>query len=276
MYSAKIPCLSRISSNEKTCSLLLRRFAFKSDLKIKWVRPEKISCIRPEKSGDIEGLPRINKTQLAPKFSNSKELETADETVKKLFTLEFAPRKDTNEFIYNSIMDKVKQHNFDVSSAEVKIAKWTGKIRAMQEVMERFPRNLKSKVTLKELIERRKKHLKWLRERDYKRFEWLLENLNVVYKPNPAVICKPTRKDSLRKLTAKYCEDIKQQRLDNYQAFLKSEQPAFLEEKMRMLAFIKEEQKECDVEVTVTDAEIEDIRKQLDELKKKEDHSDQM
>lgn len=35
---------------------LARNYAYKSDLKIKWVRPEKISCIDPRKSGDLEKI----------------------------------------------------------------------------------------------------------------------------------------------------------------------------------------------------------------------------
>lgn len=136
----------------------------------------------------------------------------------------------------------------------------------MQEVLERFPRNKKLKVNLKELIDQRKKHLKYLRRWDYKRFEWLLENLNIIYKPAPADIHPVTRKDSLQKLTQKYCDDIKQRRLIAYQLQLESEQPAFLEEKIRVLQFIRDEQMECGVEVTVTQKEIADVQEKLKEL----------
>jgi len=61
----------------------------------------------------------------------------------------------------------------------------TADIRNMQQIMEQFPKDKRRKVKLKELIERRKKWLKFLRKWDYKRFEWLLERLNLVYKPPP-------------------------------------------------------------------------------------------
>jgi small subunit ribosomal protein S15 len=61
----------------------------------------------------------------------------------------------------------------------------TADIRNMQQVMEKFPRNKHCKVQLKELIERRKKCLKYLRKWDYKRFEWLLEKLDLIYRPPP-------------------------------------------------------------------------------------------
>lgn len=52
----------------------VRDYAFKSDLKIKWVRPEKISCIKPEKSGDLAQLPPLNPNELLPDYKDSKEL----------------------------------------------------------------------------------------------------------------------------------------------------------------------------------------------------------
>lgn len=58
----------------------LRNYAFKSDLKIKWVRPEKIPCTKPEKSGDAAKLPSVNPNEFLPHFRGSKELETYDYT----------------------------------------------------------------------------------------------------------------------------------------------------------------------------------------------------
>lgn len=252
-----------------------RTYAFKSDLKIKWVRPEKISCIKPEKSGDLDGMMKIDLTQPQLLFRNSKELETADETVKKLFSLEYAPRKKTTQVYGYEMKELVKRHNFDTGSVEVQIARWTAIIRAFQDVMEKFPRNKVLKVVLKELIDRRKKKLKYLRRWDYKRFEWLLEALNIVYKPPPDHFHWITRKESLRKLTNNYCEDIKQSRLQAYREMLQNEQPLFLQEKIRTLEFIRNEQVECGVQVTVTEEEIQAVKKQLKELeesrKKEED-----
>lgn len=54
---------------------LARGYAFKSDLKIKWIRPEKIPCTKPEKSGDIGKLPSTNENELLLNFKNSKELQ---------------------------------------------------------------------------------------------------------------------------------------------------------------------------------------------------------
>lgn len=56
---------------------MIRNYAFKSDLKIKWVRPEKVMCIKPEKSGDQAAFPAIDrKNELILEYQNCKELES--------------------------------------------------------------------------------------------------------------------------------------------------------------------------------------------------------
>lgn len=67
----------------------------KSDLKIKWIRPEKISCIKPEKSGDLEPRKPLDLTQYPLELKHSKELETYVSLILKwviLFVINFGPR----------------------------------------------------------------------------------------------------------------------------------------------------------------------------------------
>jgi hypothetical protein len=61
--------------NQYFCHVI-RNYAFKSDLKIKWVRPPKVPCIKPEKSGDLASLPPVDKKQYPLEFQNSEELKT--------------------------------------------------------------------------------------------------------------------------------------------------------------------------------------------------------
>jgi small subunit ribosomal protein S15 len=65
------------------------------------------------------------------------------------------------------------------------VAKDTIQIRKLQSLWEKFPRNKRQKVALKEIIEKRKSRLNKLRAADYKRFEWLLEKLSLEYRPKP-------------------------------------------------------------------------------------------
>lgn len=54
----------------------VRSYAFKSDLKIKWNRPEKIPCIDPAKSGDLSTFEPVSPDTIINKYTNSKELQS--------------------------------------------------------------------------------------------------------------------------------------------------------------------------------------------------------
>jgi small subunit ribosomal protein S15 len=144
----------------------------------------------------------------------------------------------------------------------------------MQEYMEKFPRNKVVKVELKELIDKRKKFLRHLRIYDYKRFEWLLEKLDLFYRPYPEKFHWITRKESLEKATVIHCEKVKQEKLEAYKKELQSQQLKFLENKLKNLEFIRKEQQECKVPVTITAEEIAEVKKQFSELKEKRDEEE--
>ncbi|XP_064541532.1 small ribosomal subunit protein uS15m [Drosophila montana] len=249
----------------------VRDYAFKSDLKIKWVRPEKISCIKPEKSGDLAQLPPLNPNEILPEYKDSKELANADETVKSMFMLSNNRNNLTTRYYRDQMVKEVQRHEQDYGSMEAKLAKMTAVIRRYQAHMEVHPRDKMIKVRLKELIDKRKKFLKYLRRWDYPRFEWILEKLELVYKPPPAHFHWVTRKESLQKLTDIYCEKIKEERLEAYHKELQAQQIPFLEDAIKKMLFVRQEQIDCDVPVTVTEQQIEDARKELAELKELRD-----
>jgi len=149
----------------------------------------------------------------------------------------------------------------------MKVAKMTAFIRRYQEHMETSPRDKVIKVRLKELIEKRKKFLKYLRRWDYRRFEWILEKLDLVYKPPPTNFHWITRKESLQKLTDIYCEKIKEERLEAYHKELQAQQIPYLEDAIKKMLFVRQEQIDCDVPVTVTEQQIEEARQELARLK---------
>lgn len=136
-------------------------------------------------------------------------------------------------------------------------------IRSMQEQLEKFPRNKRLQVNCKELIDCRKKFLRHLRDWDYRRFEWILEKLDLIYKAYPSEYHWITRRESLTKLTALHCDRVRDQRLTDYRAQLESQQVAFLEQKLQNLQFIRDEQQQCAVPVTVSTEEIAAVRAKL-------------
>lgn len=48
----------------------------KSDLHIKWIRPEKVACWDPKKSGDLAPLEPLDMTKVPLEFQESEELKT--------------------------------------------------------------------------------------------------------------------------------------------------------------------------------------------------------
>ncbi|XP_011190324.2 28S ribosomal protein S15, mitochondrial [Zeugodacus cucurbitae] len=246
---------------------LARDYAFKTDLKIKWIRPEKIPCTKPEKSGDLGKLPPIKENELLLHFKNSKELQDADPVVQSLFQLDNNPLAETSRYLREQMIKEVQRHPLDYGSMEAKLARMTVRIRSMQEQLDKFPRNIKLKVALKELIDKRKKFLKYLRRWDYRRFEWMLEKLDLVYKPPPTEFHWVTRKESLQKLTDAHCEKIKEDRLAEYRQVLNAQKIPFLEDAIKKMEFVRKEQLDLEIPVTVTEEQIADFKRELDYLK---------
>lgn len=69
-------CFKILRTTSNSSNLLVaRNYAFKSELKIKWNRPEKISCIKPEKSGDLKKLENVDQSRYMLGFEKSEELK---------------------------------------------------------------------------------------------------------------------------------------------------------------------------------------------------------
>lgn len=145
----------------------------------------------------------------------------------------------------------------------------TVKIRSYQEIIESHPRNKKLRVILKETIDKRKKFLGYLRRWDYRRYEWLLEKLNIVYKAYPEGYLRVERRLSLKNLTEIHCDDIRQKRLEEYKKKLESNQVNFLEEKIKNLELIRNEQMACQVKTTITEQDINEAKAKLNRLVQK-------
>jgi small subunit ribosomal protein S15 len=130
------------------------------------------------------------------------------------------------------------------------------------------------------LIDRRFSFLSHLRRWDYQKFEWILEKFDIIYKPFPEdqkkVYDVRARRPSIRQLTDVYVDKIKQEKLDEYRKELESKQLDFLKKKVETLEFIRNEQIECKVPVTVTTDEIKIARKQYENLKKQREEEQEV
>ncbi|XP_038217407.1 28S ribosomal protein S15, mitochondrial [Zerene cesonia] len=248
-------------------SLLIQHRGVKQLVNVKWVRPEYVPSYKPEKSGDLEGLPSDADSSCGIDYALSEEIKDAPEDVKKIFSIAHLGRKEYKEFIKNDLINRVRRHKYDEFTTETRIARMTGHIRCLQETMEEHPRNIKVKQTVQEMIDKRKKLLKFLRQYDYKKFEWLLEKLNIQYKGHPETLHKLSRKESLRKLTEMHCDEIRNNKLSDYRNLLESQQGPFLQEKLNALKFIRSEQIELQLPVTVTEQDINKVQAQLEQWK---------
>jgi hypothetical protein len=81
MFSNSFKCAVTCKGHYWLCSdpqfyQIIRNYAFKSDLKIKWVRPPKIPSIKPEKSGDLAPLQTVDNKQYPLEFQKSEALKT--------------------------------------------------------------------------------------------------------------------------------------------------------------------------------------------------------
>lgn len=82
---------------------------------------------------------------------------------------------------------------------------------------------------------------------------------------------KLSRKESLRKLTEMHCEDIRNQKLTDYRNLLESQQGPYLKQKLEALKFIRSEQMDLKLPITVTEQDIKKVEQQLEEWKIKDD-----
>lgn len=62
-----------------------------------------------------------------------------------------------------------------------------------------------------------------------------------------------------------HCEDICNSKLNQYRNLLESQQGPFLKDKLEALKFIRSEQMELQLPVTVTEQDIKKVEKQLEE-----------
>lgn len=127
-----------------------------------------------------------------------------------------------------------------------------------------------AKLNVTSMIKARVLMIRNLRERDYKQYEWLLERLDLQYKPKPnkhnTILI--ARKEGLRRLTDAYCNDVREQRLDEYRTELEAQQVPFLEQKLKNLIFIRNEQIEMKVDVTISQEQIDETKEKYEQLKK--------
>ncbi|XP_023677042.1 small ribosomal subunit protein uS15m isoform X1 [Paramormyrops kingsleyae] len=128
-------------------------------------------------------------------------LNTADDLIKRLLSLELGSHKDRLKVKEQQLVEKVRRDDHDRSSTEVKVALLTARIRNYQEHMHKHPkvrlvrgrratshcfshrrhRDKANKRRMLMAIDRRKKHLKYLRRTRHDAFELVCQQLGITY-----------------------------------------------------------------------------------------------
>lgn len=215
---------------------------YKSEFNIEWVPPPKLKCTDPSMTGDRSPLPEVDLSRATLHAANVEELKCFSSDVKKLMSLEFAPKSKHTQVIKNDIIRGVQRHALDYSSMEAAIAALTIRIRNGQKFMFKHKKDVFYNHRLKEAVEKRKKLLLNLRKMDYKKFEWVLEKLDLIYQSIPNPNSRITRKGSLQRLTSHYCNSIRENRLAAYKKDLEEQKVAFAKEKEVLIRWIEKEE----------------------------------
>jgi small subunit ribosomal protein S15 len=203
-------------------------------------------------SGDPP-LPEIDTTQPILDVRDSKELQTADETTKKLVSIEFASRKYKVKAIEREYIKKVQRHKYDFDSLEVKIAVITARIRNHLELVKMDWRIAKRRVLLQHMLQFRTKYLKILRKEDYRRFAWIVDTLDLEYRAPPCFPFKVTYKQRFQMLATDLCRRIRAERVLAYRDKLRSQQAAFMKQKEDTLRWIAEQEQKYDLKPEETE-----------------------
>jgi len=116
-----------------------------------WRRPEYVPSWKPEKSGDLKENEEVDKTRPIRSVMCAKDaLESVDEDTRRLLSLEFSSKRESNAVLKDDVLKKIRQHQYDNSSMEVRIANMTLNIRHMQKTVAKNKKNTILRVKLQE------------------------------------------------------------------------------------------------------------------------------
>ncbi|XP_072036817.1 uncharacterized protein [Amphiura filiformis] len=128
----------------------------------------------------FEGL---EPSMIQAKFEESKELEDANEMVKKLFSLEVANQRQIFEKQVKVLNKKVQLDPENENTYAMLVVKQTALIRSFSRRLQTYQhrKDVGSKVKLVHLIDKRRIMLKRLRKQNYAQFEKVKKELGIDY-----------------------------------------------------------------------------------------------
>ncbi|XP_075578142.1 small ribosomal subunit protein uS15m [Pelecanus crispus] len=138
-------------------------------------------------------------TMLKKDYANVPIINSVDDVVKRLLSLEMASQKEKVKIKTQQLVEKVRRSPNDNGSFEVQVAKLTAKIRTYEEHLQRHPKDKNNRRRMLMAIDRRKKLLAYLRRVRYDTFENTCKQLNIQYTLPPPYSRRVTKRWLVKK-----------------------------------------------------------------------------
>ncbi|XP_053214117.1 uncharacterized protein LOC128397412 [Panonychus citri] len=222
------PCASELVNFNQNRNMRVWKTWPNNWIPFDWKKPE------PQpgffESGDRkEGLDKFDLDQIKPNLKNLEILKNAPESVKKLYTLRFARRREL-KILQNSLYESnlpIRRRLLDKNEYERKVIRLTVAIRHIRDVIRNESQNSAGhKNLVSRYINKRYKFLVELYKIDRESCQMLCDKLEIDFKvPLPYYWPYPflERKRTIRETCETYCKDIKKKKLDEYKEILNQE-----------------------------------------------------
>ncbi|NWI61450.1 RT15 protein, partial [Calyptomena viridis] len=146
-------------------------------------------------------------TMLKKDYANLPVINSVDDVVKRLLSLEMANQKEKMKIKMQQLVDKVRRSPSDNGSFEVQgnfslfspVAVLTAKIRMFEEHLQRHPKDKSNKRQMLMAMDKRRKLLGYLRRVRYSTFENTCQQLDIHYSPPPAYKRRITKRWLVKK-----------------------------------------------------------------------------
>ncbi|KAM9797833.1 small ribosomal subunit protein uS15m [Neosynchiropus ocellatus] len=137
--------------------------------------------VKKKEAAPQSHLSDLDPTMLKMDYQAVPIAQTTDDIVKRLLTLELASHSEKLKLKEEQLIAKVQRDKNDRSSAEVRVAVLTSRIRNLQEHLQAHHKDKANKRRMLLAIDKRKKLLKNMRLVRYDAFERVCEQLGIIY-----------------------------------------------------------------------------------------------
>ncbi|NXP60938.1 RT15 protein, partial [Chloropsis cyanopogon] len=127
-------------------------------------------------------------TMLKKDYANLPIMNSVDDVVKRLLSLEMASQKEKMKVKIQQLVEKVRRSpsdngSFELLSLSFPVAILTAKIRTLEEHLQRHPKDKRNRRLMLMSLDRRRRMLGYLRRVNYGTFEDTCRQLEIQYSP---------------------------------------------------------------------------------------------